>query len=109
MTYRKVEVNGQVYEYVIGKTVVKVKGVNIWPKSKVGDRVRSYPEDKYIVGPGHIKEMIKFGYRKRLPKICKEHDLVKELVINPYAAEIYGEKHYMWMCEECHSNSAEDI
>jgi hypothetical protein len=37
--YRKITVNGTVYEYVVGKTHVKVKGLDIWPKEAVGKTV----------------------------------------------------------------------
>lgn len=31
MSYRKLELNGRIYEWVVGKDFLKVKGVGIWP------------------------------------------------------------------------------
>lgn len=36
MSYRKINVDGKEYEYTVGKTHVKVKGVGVWPKEEVG-------------------------------------------------------------------------
>jgi hypothetical protein len=36
MSYRKITVDGKEYEYTIGRTHVKVKGV--WTKEKVGEK-----------------------------------------------------------------------
>jgi hypothetical protein len=37
--YRKITVNGTVYEYVIGKTHTKVKGVGAWPNTELGHMI----------------------------------------------------------------------
>lgn len=43
MSYRKITVDGKEYEYTIGRTHVKVKGVGVWPKEEVGEiTVRTY-------------------------------------------------------------------
>ena len=36
MSYRKIEVDGQVFEYSIGKTHTKIRGVGAYPNEKVG-------------------------------------------------------------------------
>lgn len=79
MSYRKLTVNGKTYEYVIGKTHVKVKGVGVWPKEEVGEQSAMncgcgcgepldtiYSEEKLSehdyqirVKPSHIAEKIK--------------------------------------------------
>lgn len=38
MSYRKLNVKGIDFEYVIGKSHVKVKGIGAWPKEEVGER-----------------------------------------------------------------------
>ena len=50
MSYRKLEVNGQVFEYSIGRTHTKIKGVGAYDNREVGyvisDReVRVRPSD----------------------------------------------------------------
>lgn len=37
MAYRKITVDSKSYQYVVGKTHVKVKGVGVWPKEQVGE------------------------------------------------------------------------
>jgi hypothetical protein len=39
MSYRSITVDGTKYQYVIGQTHVKVKGVDVWPKEEVGKKV----------------------------------------------------------------------
>lgn len=39
MSYRKIEVDGAEYQYTIGKTHVKVRGLGVWPKEDIGDSV----------------------------------------------------------------------
>ena len=38
MSYRKITVDRKEYKYTIGRTHVKVKGVGVWPKEKVGEQ-----------------------------------------------------------------------
>lgn len=78
MSYRKIAVDGKEYEYVVGRTHVKVKGVGVWPKEEVGNRVAKnceccgepvdilYSEEKLTehdydtrVYPSHIAEKIR--------------------------------------------------
>ena len=35
MSYRKIEVNGNVFEYSIGKTHTKIRGVGAYPNAKI--------------------------------------------------------------------------
>lgn len=36
MSYRKITVDNKEYEYVVGKTHIKVKGLGVWLKEEVG-------------------------------------------------------------------------
>lgn len=36
MSYRKLEVDGQVFEYSVGKTHTKIRGIGAYPNEKVG-------------------------------------------------------------------------
>lgn len=43
MSYRKIEVDGVVYQFTIGKTHVKVRWLGSWPKKDIGEiTVRTY-------------------------------------------------------------------
>lgn len=55
MTYRTIEVNNKTYEYVIGKTHTKIKGVGHFLNETIG---KDMGDDKVSVQPSHIKEMI---------------------------------------------------
>lgn len=39
MTYRKITVDNQVYEYTVGRTHLKIKGVGVFPKEEFGKKV----------------------------------------------------------------------
>ena len=39
MSYRKITVDGKVYEYTVGDTHLKVKGVGVFPKEEFGKKV----------------------------------------------------------------------
>lgn len=75
MTYRKIEVNGKVYEYTVGKTHVKIKGMQAITKDKIGNLIEKpvccgyyhacYSEYRYpkvmsvmLVKPADIKHYI---------------------------------------------------
>lgn len=78
MSYRKLKVNDEEYEYVIGKTYVKVKGIGVWPKEEVGEYIAKscecccepvnliYPDEKLStsdydlrVYPSHVASKIR--------------------------------------------------
>lgn len=78
MSYRKITVDGIQYEYVVGKTHVKIKGIGVWPKEEIGEKAaricdccgepvdQLYSEEKLTeldyetrVRPSHIAEKIK--------------------------------------------------
>lgn len=42
MSYRKIEVDGTVFEYSIGKTHTKIRGVGAYANGEVGVRVQKY-------------------------------------------------------------------
>ena len=60
MAYRNITVEGKDYQYVVGKTHVKVRGLEAVEKSGIGDE---YVKDcgccsEWRVKPAHIKEFI---------------------------------------------------
>ena len=62
MSYRKIEVNGQVFEYSIGKTHTKIRHVGAYPNGEVGIRVQKYWAGELIntvqVRPSDIAKFI---------------------------------------------------
>ncbi len=56
MTYRKIEVDGKEYEYVVGKSYVKVKGVGVWDNYAIGYVI---DEREARVQPSHVVEAIR--------------------------------------------------
>lgn len=63
MSYRKLEVNGQVFEYSIGKTHTKIRHVGAYPNGEVGVRTQKYWAGELIntvqVRPSDIANFIK--------------------------------------------------
>jgi len=37
MSYRNITVDGIKYQYTVGKTHVKIKGLGVWPKGEIGE------------------------------------------------------------------------
>lgn len=66
MSYRKIEVDGQVFEYSIGKTHTKIRGVGAYKNEDVGnysavDSQRSWdrPDVTFQVRPSDLASFIK--------------------------------------------------
>lgn len=107
MSYRNITVDGVVYQYVIGTTYVKIRKVGLWSKQDVGQVIN---DEKVIVTPKHIADMIKYGERQPTPKpMCSKHNLPKKFRTNPFQLEIYSKKLWGFMCDECHARLADDI
>ena len=109
MSYRKVEVNGQTYKYVVGRSHVKIQGPNFskaLKKSEVGQQV---DEDLYVVTPANIRNVI---LGRPGPKVfaCGEHGvLTSRMDFDPYSLEIYGKRHLMMDCNGCLDQLGWDI
>ena len=44
MSYRKIEVNGKSYEYVIGKTNTKIKDIGVFLNDRIGEGIAYYEQ-----------------------------------------------------------------
>lgn len=76
MSYRKIEVNGKVYEYSVGRTHTKIRGIGAYKNEEVGnmtyDLLYNYMTDEweqsnpYLVSvtPKNIADFIKINYHK---------------------------------------------
>jgi hypothetical protein len=71
MSYRKIEVDGQIFEYSIGKTHTKIRGVGAYENEKVGYRRVSSecnwwdtPEGTLQVRPGDVAAFIRQNKRE---------------------------------------------
>jgi len=58
MAYRNITVDGNKYQYTIGKSATKIKGVGVVVNSVIGTPVG---DDKYAVTPACIAEYIRTG------------------------------------------------
>lgn len=47
MSYRKIEVNDKIYEYVVGKVNTKIKGVGVFDNEEIAGRVNPEPGFEY--------------------------------------------------------------
>lgn len=69
MSYRKIEVDGEEYEYVVGKTHLKIRGLGVVPKEQWAKQISIYEEGPigrhfvgvdYRVTPECVKNAIKW-------------------------------------------------
>jgi hypothetical protein len=61
MAYRKIEVDGKEYEYVVGKSNVKVKGVGVWDKHAIGYVI---DDREARVQPSHVVDAIRSAVKQ---------------------------------------------
>lgn len=59
MSYRKIEVDGQSYEYTVGSAMVKVKGFEAATREQVGESVWINDVEKIMITPGHVADWIR--------------------------------------------------
>lgn len=116
MSYRKIEVNGNTYEYVIGKTVIKIKGLGIFPISEYGNRI-GYPSKK---GDGYEFQQARRSHNANdlafnvTPKIIagiitgKKVEPI-DLMVDPYDAEIRDKTTYLKYNPEVYFGRKDDI
>lgn len=106
MSYRKIEINGKTYEYVVGRSHVKIRGPNlskVLPKSEVGQPISV---DRYVVTPANIRNIV-MGYPGLKMFVCDEHGTcTTALDCDPYAFEIYGKRDLVMDCVQCQDRSA---
>jgi len=116
VSYRKIEVNGNTYEYVIGRTVIKIKGVGIFPIAEYGNPIghplntcdgykfqhvlRSHKSNDYAynVTPKIIAGII--SGKKVEPM---------QMMVNPYQAEINDRIVYLKYDPETYYSLRDDI
>lgn len=111
MSYRKIKIKGEIYEYVIGKSVIKVKTLT---GSKIFSKDDIFKENfnRNIVTPGMIGDLILYGKLQTPDKYfstCKCKNVPKHIGCLPFDAEIYGKLHHVYFCEDCFNNNAGDI
>lgn len=108
MSYRKITVDDKVYEYVVGKLDIKIKGVGIFDIEQLfGENKDTSP-----VQPRHIESLIR--YRKLVDnpdrkRYCGQHGLVQRKRCDPYEAELFGRYVEKWYCDKCYGERQYDI
>ncbi|MCS4089978.1 hypothetical protein [Rhizobium sp. BK176] len=109
MSYRKIEVNGTTYEYVVGRSHVKIRGPNfskVLTKAEVGQPIG---DDRYVVSPANIKNIV-LGRPGAQIFVCRNHGAATTtLSYDPYDLEIYGKKRLMMDCGRCLDELGWDI
>lgn len=58
MSYRKITVDNTTYEYVVGRTHLKINGLQAVELAKVA---RKDHNDRYVIGPGMVAAYIRSG------------------------------------------------
>lgn len=107
MSYRKITVNEQEYQYSIGKSHTKVKGFKVFENRMIGDPISGTSD--YVVTPYNVANAIKGIYQPRVVDKCSHGTVTHETTIDPFDAEIYGEQREMINCPKCVHERAMDI
>lgn len=108
--YRNLTVDGEDYQFNIGKRFVGIKSANgteYVPKEDIGFG-NSF---RIIVKPKMIADYIK-GIRGNVEEYfpsCSCEGVEKSLGCKPFEAEIDGKIHHVLWCDECYHNSEMDI
>lgn len=110
MSYRKMNVNGTKYLYVIGNTAVKIKtstGSKIFHNKDIFTR----DFNREIVTPAMVRDLILSGKLRTPDKYFSSCDCKAPKYIGclPFEVEIYGKYHYVYFCEDCFNINAGDI
>lgn len=114
MSYRKISVNGIEYEYVIGKSHIKIKGHGVYSVKAHGNPV-AYPDHngnpektkEYVATPKTVSAII---LGKPTPVMLGESPNKTEyLMTNPFSAEIYGKTEYLPFNSELYDRLSDDI
>lgn len=58
MSYRKLKIDEQEYQYTVGKTHTKIRGLEAFKNEDIGDRVGA--TDQYTVTPSNVTRAIKW-------------------------------------------------
>ena len=108
MAYRKIEVKGIKYEYVIGRSNTKIKGIGVFDNAKIGTSIGS---NRILITPLVIRSVI---LNEPIPKIsfCSTHNFMthgRDSVPDPYMREIHDEIVYVEDCPKCIHESEMDI
>ncbi len=82
MSYRKITVDGKVYEYTIGKTHTKIKGIGVWKNEELGKYITT-GRDGYCECCGEPLSSI---YPKEYPVYktglaVRPHDIMRKIRI----------------------------
>lgn len=112
MSYRKITVDNQEYEYTVGKSNTKIKGIGIFKNEEIGDKViHEYKgdTDKFVVSPYNVANAIKGISKPRIVLKCNHGTETHETVLSPYDMEIYRKEVPMIKCKHCIEQSAGDI
>lgn len=112
MSYRKIIVDGKQYEYSIGKTHTKIKGMEVYKNSDIGDEIESttsYEIQGYVVSPYNVANAIKGVHKPRQVIKCEHGTQTHETTACPYSSEIDNEYVPMINCKHCVAQSAGNI
>jgi len=111
MSYRKLNVNGTEYKYVIGSQYTKIVGLGNFKNSEIGTKINKKINDEYVyvVTPSTVRSAIT-GKPANKVMYCSQHNVTStKLIADPYMAEIHNETVMIMNCPECVESLADDI
>lgn len=99
MTYRNIEVDGKIYQYVIGKHNTKIKHVGVYNNSDIGNEIKvtySKHVKRFVVTPKTIELLIR-GEPTPNSNFCYEHGLTTLSIITSSNLDL----HNIHACPKC--------
>jgi hypothetical protein len=121
MGYRKLVVGDKTYEYVIGKTHTKVKGVGVFLNSSYGVSVvrpamlSKTEQKKWFVSPGMLADKLSGKPIRAIEdtpsmQSCDDHGVHTVFrVADPYMIEVCRVYRGMIACKKCYDQRSWDI
>lgn len=112
MSYRKIQVEGKTYQYVIGGSNIHIKGVGDFPTKDHGNPV-AYPgydgkpvlrQGMFVATPKTVRALI---LGETTPVRVKNGQTL--LMINPFQAEVYDRIEYLPYDAQTYYNLKDDI
>lgn len=101
MSYRNISINGKAYRYSVGRTHVKIRGVDyskLLTKAEVG---QPFGRDEYVVTPQNIRNIV-LGLAGPQTFVCEEHGVTTTRInLDPLMDEVYRKGRLIPDCKKC--------
>lgn len=81
MSYRKITVDGKVYEYTVGKTHTKIRGIGVWKNEEIGNNHTTWTDPICECCGESFSSLYGQAPTSRTAIAVKPHDIMKKVRI----------------------------